>query len=166
MEAWRNEVTAAEAEESFPGCVAAWEAAKLPDTLGVGATTIKEDNPNAAALVAAFKRDAGFALAAFIFGLPLARLLVEAAGRDLLAVGGDDSRQMLATEVERDEIVVGVLASGTRGLGGVRGDGLRLCGLFLRALDLRRDFLPELVDVGHSSAPVSGLRPSFRRLHS
>jgi hypothetical protein len=50
-------LTAAEAEESFPGCVAAWEAAKLPDTLGAGATTIKEDNPNAAALVAAFKKN-------------------------------------------------------------------------------------------------------------
>jgi hypothetical protein len=50
-------LTAAEAEQSFPGCVAAWEAAKLPDTLGAGATTIKEDNPNAAALVAAFKKN-------------------------------------------------------------------------------------------------------------
>jgi hypothetical protein len=45
-------LTAAEAEETFPGCVAAWEATKLP-----GATTIKEDNPNATALVAAFKKN-------------------------------------------------------------------------------------------------------------
>jgi hypothetical protein len=51
-------LTAAEAEESFPGCVAAWaEAAKLPGTLGAGAIAIKEDNPNAAALVAAFKKN-------------------------------------------------------------------------------------------------------------
>ena len=40
-------LTAAEAEESFPGCVAAWEGAKLPVTGGAGATTIKEDNRNA-----------------------------------------------------------------------------------------------------------------------
>jgi hypothetical protein len=50
-------LTAAEAEESFPGCIAAWDAAKLPDTPGAGARTIKEDNPNAAALVAAFKKN-------------------------------------------------------------------------------------------------------------
>lgn len=45
-------LTDAEAEESFPGCVAAWEAAKLPS-----ASAIKEDNPNAAALVGAFKEN-------------------------------------------------------------------------------------------------------------
>lgn len=50
-------LTPAEAEASFPGCVAAWEAAKLPAALGTGAATIKEDNPNATALVEALKKN-------------------------------------------------------------------------------------------------------------
>jgi len=50
-------LTAAEAEANFPGCVAAWEAAKLPAALGTSAATIKEDNPNATALVEALKKN-------------------------------------------------------------------------------------------------------------
>jgi len=51
-------LTAAEAEASFPGCVAAWEAAaNPPGAPAAGAKPINEDNPNAAALVAAFKKN-------------------------------------------------------------------------------------------------------------
>jgi hypothetical protein len=48
--------------------------------------------------------------------------------RDLFALDGNDACEMLATGIECDEPIMRDLASNLRGLGGVRNDGLRLCG--------------------------------------